>query len=83
LIKTALINFVKSGPLLGFRTWLVKLIITEFFEEIAEPLIRLSLRRLEYSYKKVEGKIIIKKIEKAKNENNQNDYDHSVDDIFN
>jgi len=83
LIKLALIKLVKSGPFLGFRTWLVKFVVSEFFEEIAEPIIKLGIRKANYTYNKVQGNILIEKIKEDIQNGNQTSYDNHVDDIFN
>lgn len=81
-IKFALIKLVKSGGALGFRTWLVKFIVTHLFEEVAEPLIRAGLIQVGYYYNRIDGKILVKKLEEAKRDNDQGAYDRTVDDIF-
>lgn len=83
LLKVALINLVKSGPFMGIRAWLVKLVVTEFFDEIAEPIIKLGVRKANYTYNKIQGNILIEKIKEDINEGNQGSYDNHVDDIFN
>lgn len=82
-LKTALLYLIKSPVLLGFRTWLIKFILEEFFEEIGEPLVKAFFVKFNYSMDRVEGEILIKRIKKAKDENNQTDYDNTTDDIFN
>lgn len=66
----------------GFRAWLIKYIVTELFEEIAEPLIKASFRRMGYLYDRAGGKIQVKKLNEAREDNNEDSYNSSVDDIF-
>lgn len=82
VLKLALINLVKSGPFMGVRKWFIKIVINHFFDDIAEPIIEYGLRRLQYSFDKKDGKVIIKKIEDAKNENDVVKYNDAVDSIF-
>ena len=79
-LKAALLNLVKSGPMLGFRKWVIKVIVENFFDEIADPIIKASFINMGYIYNRIEGKILIKKVQNA---NNQLDYDSAIDNIFN
>lgn len=79
-VKRLSIIIFKSASLSGFRGWLIKTIVTNFSEEIAEPIIKASFIKLNYVYTKAEGKILIKKL---KDTNNENDYDTIIDDIYN
>lgn len=81
-LKAALSYFIKSPVLLGFRQWLIKYILEEFFNEIGEPLARGYFYRLGYAYSRIEGKIYVKKLTEAKEENNQSKYDTVTDVIF-
>jgi hypothetical protein len=91
MIKTYIINFLKSeaiklalkkilGSALtgGFKAWLIKLIISELFEEIAEPVIRLAIRKGQLVADKTSGKIKIKRIERAKNEGDEDAYSRNI-----
>lgn len=79
-IKQAIILLVKSGPFMGFRGWLVKVIVTHFYDDIAEPLIKMAFLNMNYEYRRIEGKILLKRV---KNAENQTQYDAAIDDIFN
>ena len=81
-IKLALVKILKSTALGGFRTFAIKFIAKNLFEEIAEPLIKAGLIQAGYYYNKVEGKVLIKRLEEARRDNDQGAYDTSVDDIF-
>lgn len=49
----------------GFKVWLVKFIATELFEEVAEPVIELGLRKVGYLYRVHEGERLFERIENA------------------
>jgi len=76
-IKLALKKVLGSVMAGGIKGWLVKFVVTELFEEIAEPLIKLAIRKGFVLYDKIEGSINVKQTEKAKDEGNYDDYlDH-------
>jgi len=79
-IKLALKKILGSAAAGGFKAWLIKIIVKEFYDEIGEPLIRAGINRVGYTYDKIEGKVLIKKLDKADNET---DYDNTIDDILN
>lgn len=79
-IKLVFKTLFKSAPMGGFRLWLVKIIVKEFYVEIGEPVIKAVFVEGGYLYHKVEGKIIVKRIKDA---TNQAEYDAAMDDIFN
>ena len=60
----------------------MKYIATELFDEIGKPLIDFALNEAEYVIDVQVGKSQVKRIEKAEKENNAEDYDSAVDDIF-
>lgn len=82
-VKSALVKFVGSAALGGIRAWAIKFIVENLFEQVAEPIIRASFIKLGYAYNRVEGEILVKKLDRAKKENNEGDYDSAIDDIFN
>jgi hypothetical protein len=79
-VKLALKKILGSAAAGGFKAWLVKYVITELYDEIGEPLVRAAVNRIGYTYDKVEGKVLIKKLNEAQNEA---DYDSTIDDILN
>lgn len=94
IIKAALINFLKgaavkyalkkllgSAVMGGFRAWLVKFIVEELFEYVAEPIIKLAVRKSLLVYDKGIGKIRIKRIEKAKEEGDESGYIDNISDV--
>ena len=78
-VKAALIKFLGSSLAGGFKAWLIKFIVTELFEEIAEPIMKAGVVQAGYIYNRVEGKILIKRVENAQD---QNEHDTAMDDIF-
>jgi len=82
-VKSALVKLLGSAALGGIRAWAIKFVVENMFEQIAEPIIRASFIKLGYMYNRVEGEILVKKLSRAKKENNEGDYDSAIDDIFN
>lgn len=80
-VKLALKKILGTAAMGGVKGWLIKLIVTELFEEIAEPVIKYLIRKGALAYDKAEGKIKIKKLERAKEANNESDYNSTIDDI--
>lgn len=81
-VKLALKKLLGSVAMGGFKAWLLKYIVTNLFEEIAEPLVRMALNQVGYIYDKHDGKVIVKKMKKASEDGNESDYNDAVDDIF-
>lgn len=81
LLDYLLLKVIKTSA--GFKAWLVTFLVEKAFDEVLEPAIKLGVRKFKYEYRKIEGKVIIEKIEEAKENGNQSDYDSNVDDIFN
>jgi len=93
ILKIALINFLRgaavklalkkllgSAVMGGFRAWIVRFIIKELFDEVAEPLINLAVRKSLLVYDKKEGKLRIDKNDKAKREGNEPNYIDNISD---
>ena len=91
MLKTYIINFLKSEAIKlalkkilgnavagGFKAWLIKLIITELFEEVAEPVIRLAIRKGQLVVDKTSGKMKVKRIERAKDEGDEDAYTRNI-----
>tara|TARA_R110000868_G_scaffold87034_5_gene243676 strand:+ start:12997 stop:13329 length:333 start_codon:yes stop_codon:yes gene_type:complete len=79
-ITYALKTLLKSST--GFTGWLVAYVAENLFEEFAEPLIKKAVRGVGYIYLKVEGKVIIKKLEQAQGNNDEDAYDSAMDDLL-
>ena len=78
-VKAALKKILGSAMAGGFKAWLIKYIVTELYEEVAEPLLKMALNRVGYAYDKHRGKTIIKRLENAED---QTTYDAATDDAF-
>jgi len=82
-VKAALLQFLGSTIAGGWKAWIIKFIVTELFEELAEPLVKYFFRKIGYVYDRIEGEIKFKRIEKAREDNDKNAYNIAVDDVFN
>lgn len=82
-VKSALVKLLGSAALGGIRAWAIKFVVENMFEQVAEPIVRASFIKLGYLYNRVEGNILVKRINKAKEDNHEGNYDSAVDDIFN
>lgn len=80
-VKLAIKKILGTAAVGGIKGWIIKIIVTELFEEVAEPLIKLALRKGFLVYDKIDGSIKIKKLKKAKAENNETSYNSTIDDI--
>ena len=81
-VKLALKKLLGSAMVGGPKAWLIKFIVTELFEEIAEPFIRYALNQVGYYYDKIDGEVKIKKLDRARENNNEQDYNATIDDIL-
>lgn len=81
-VKLALKKLLGSAMVGGPKAWLIKFIVTELFEEVAEPLIRYALNQVGYYYDKIDGEVKIKKLNRARENNNEQDYNATIDDIL-
>ena len=77
-VKLALKKLLGSAAAGGFKAWLVKFVIIELFEEVAEPLLRLAVRKGLLIYDKIDGNIKVKKIEEAKDDNDEDAYTSTI-----
>lgn len=81
-VKAALKKLLGSAVMGGPKAWIIKFIVTELFEEIGEPIIKAGFTFMGYQYARIEGKIIVKKLEQAREDNNAENYDNASDDVF-
>lgn len=72
-VKFAIKKILGAALTGGFKVWLIKFIVTELFEEIAEPLIKLSFRKVGYYYHVKEGAHVLEKIEDAESRDDWRD----------
>lgn len=81
-VKAALLKFLGSAVSGGWKAWIIKFIVAELFEEIAEPIIKASFRQVGYAYDRVDGEIKVKKLNKAREDDDKETYNSIVDDSF-
>lgn len=81
-VKAALKKILGSAAMGGVKGWIVKFIVTELYEEIAEPVLKYGLNKIGYAYTKLEGKVIVKRLEEARENNDADAYDSAADDVF-
>ena len=82
-VKAALKAFLGTGAGVGFKAWLIKFVVVELQEEVAEPIVKAFFTKIGYIYyKDVEGNIFIERLNKAKEDNNEDAYNDTVDDIL-
>ena len=81
LIKAALKSVLGSVYAGGFKAWIIKLIVVEFTEEVAVPLVQFATRKGLLFYDKTTGAIKIKKIEQAKEDGNEDDYTSNIGNV--
>ena len=80
-VKKALKKIFGSVIKGGFKVWLVTFILEELYENVAEPLIRLAARKGLLIYDKIDGKIKIKKMNKALKEGDEDTYNDILDNV--
>lgn len=80
--KATLKKFLGTAAGGGLKAWVIKKILTEFSDEIGEPVVRGMLTNVGYIYDKIDGHVVIKRMRKAEQENNSGGYDSAVDDIY-
>lgn len=66
----------------GFKVWLISFVTKEFWDEICRPLVLWAIRKGLLVYDVTEGKIIVARIKRARDDSSQDDYDSAVDDLF-
>ncbi len=66
-----------------FKVWLVKYLVTEFYEEIGLPIIHYIFNEAEYQADVVKGKLIVTKLDEARSKGNEDSYDSAADNVFN
>jgi hypothetical protein len=83
VVKAALSKLLVHGLIRvgGFKEWLVGTIIKYAFDELAVPLINYSIRKGMLVVDTQKGKVLLKNIERAKDENNIEDYLRNMSDV--
>lgn len=78
-IKRVLGAALKVG---AFKLWLVSFIAAELWDELGRPLALWAIRKGLLGIDITKGKVIVARINKARDEGNQTEYDSAVDDLF-
>lgn len=81
VVKMALVKFLGSAAAGGITGWLVTFIVEELFERVAEPIIRMSFRKGALFYDKTEGKLMVRKIRKAKEGKDEEEYRRTIGNV--
>lgn len=81
-VKTILLQIFGSVVSGKYKAWIAKIIVEYAFGSLALPIIQLSFRKMGFVYYRVQGDILFKRIEEAKNDNNMKAYDDAVDSLF-
>lgn len=81
-VKTILLQIFGSVISGKYKAWIAKIIVEYAFDTLALPIIQLSFRKMGYAYHRIEGQIIFKKIEEAKANNDEKQYDQAIDNLF-
>lgn len=83
LVKAAIKKVFKSASFGGIKGWLIKVFVKEvLIDKAIEPGVKAAFREAGYIYNVNRGKILISKLNRAEDENNQSDYDDTIDDIM-
>lgn len=82
VFKLALKKILGSASAGGFKAWLVKFVLENLWEELAEPLIKAGLVEIKYIKDNFDGNITAKRIEKARRSENVQDYNDAADSAF-
>lgn len=80
-MEKAIVALFKIAPK-GFYGWVVNIILSKLYDEIGEPLVEAGVRKVGYVYHKVEGKVLIKRLKKAQEDGNEDEYDDITTDIL-
>lgn len=81
-VKAAVKAILGTAAGVGFKAWLVKFVVTELYEEAAEPAVKAAIVEGGFQIRKYQGGIVLRKIKKAQEEGNAEEYDRGVDDIL-
>lgn len=82
-VKLALKKILRSAVAGGFRAWIIKFVIKEYiFKKALEPIVKAAFREAGYIFHVVEGNHNLKKVEEARENGNQTEYDSAMDDLI-
>ena len=84
VIKAALVKFLGSAVVGGFRAYIIKYLVKNIlFDKAIEPLVKEAFLSAGYGLDVLEGHIKIKKLKEARESGNEEDYNRRIDDLFN
>ena len=82
-VSAALRLFFKSAIPGGLKAWLIKFVVKEIlFDKAITPAVQGIFRELGYAFNTGNGGILIKRLKKAEDENDEYAYDDILDDIL-
>lgn len=81
LTKKALIKILGSSVAGGIYGWVIAFLVEQGMERIIEPSIEFLVRKGLLYVDQTSGKIAIKRLEKAKNENDEDTYTNIIIDV--
>ena len=81
IVKLALKKLLGNVMAGGFKAWIIKYIALELFDEVLEPLLRLAIRKGMLGVDKIDGAIKVKKITRAKYEDDEATYRNTIGDV--
>lgn len=81
-VKVALKAFLKSGAGAGIKAWLIKFVVEELIEEVGIPIINALQVETLYSYDRMTGKVMAKKLNRSREDGDAQNYNDAADDIM-
>lgn len=81
-VKAALKKLLGSAAAAGPKAWLIAFVGKELFKEVAEPALIYFLGLIGYGYYKIEGNVLIKRLNEARENNDADAYNDAADDVF-
>lgn len=83
LIKNLIRKVITKATFGGISGWIVEIVAKELVEEGVIPMAQLIFRKIGYTINVIDGAIVIKRLKKAIEDRDENEYDSANDDIFN
>lgn len=81
-VKLALKKLLGTAAMGGFKAWIVKFIAEELIEEIGIPVANWILQKGGQVIYRSQGKIFVKRIDDARENNDSEAYDDVIDDVL-
>lgn len=83
LVKTILKKILGSATALGWQAWIIKYFVTEIYDEALAPRIKAIFAQIGFKYNVYKGGIQIERIKEARENDDEEQYNSTIDDIFN